>query len=65
MVWFCVIVFFFLIQVHRIQWFVSSLTVSGLDMNITQFLKSLGLEHLRDIFETEQVSGKSDLCLYV
>lgn len=26
-------------------------------MNITQFLKSLGLEHLRDIFETEQVSG--------
>lgn len=34
-------------------------------MNITQFLKSLGLEHLRDIFETEQVSGKPHLCLYV
>lgn len=27
-----------------------------LDMNISQFLKSLGLEHLRDIFEREQVS---------
>lgn len=26
-----------------------------LDMNISQFLKSLGLEHLRDIFEREQV----------
>lgn len=25
-------------------------------MNITQFLKSLGLEHLRDIFETEQIT---------
>uniref|UniRef100_A0A8C5U0U6 Poly [ADP-ribose] polymerase n=1 Tax=Malurus cyaneus samueli TaxID=2593467 RepID=A0A8C5U0U6_9PASS len=35
---------------------VSSLIVSGLDMNITQFLKSLGLEHLRDIFETEQIT---------
>uniref|UniRef100_A0A8C7A4H6 Poly [ADP-ribose] polymerase n=1 Tax=Nothoprocta perdicaria TaxID=30464 RepID=A0A8C7A4H6_NOTPE len=30
--------------------------VAGLDMNITQFLKSLGLEHLRDIFETEQIT---------
>uniref|UniRef100_A0A7M4EI95 Poly [ADP-ribose] polymerase n=1 Tax=Crocodylus porosus TaxID=8502 RepID=A0A7M4EI95_CROPO len=30
--------------------------VTGLDMNITQFLKSLGLEHLRDIFETEQIT---------
>lgn len=38
------------------------ITVSGLDMNITQFLKSLGLEHLRDIFETEQVSVKCFLC---
>ena len=27
-----------------------------LDMNISQFLKTLGLEHLRDIFEREQVS---------
>ncbi|XP_051960222.1 poly [ADP-ribose] polymerase tankyrase-1-like isoform X3 [Xyrauchen texanus] len=27
-----------------------------LDMNISQFLKSLGLEHLRDIFEREQIS---------
>uniref|UniRef100_A0A3B3ZAA5 Poly [ADP-ribose] polymerase n=1 Tax=Periophthalmus magnuspinnatus TaxID=409849 RepID=A0A3B3ZAA5_9GOBI len=27
-----------------------------LDMNITQFLKSLGLEHLRDIFEREQIT---------
>lgn len=33
------------------------LTVTMLDMNISQFLKSLGLEHLRDIFEREQVSG--------
>lgn len=32
-----------------------------LDMNISQFLKSLGLEHLRDIFEREQVSLKNDL----
>lgn len=31
-------------------------TVTMLDMNISQFLKSLGLEHLRDIFEREQVS---------
>lgn len=30
-----------------------------LDMNISQFLKSLGLEHLRDIFEREQVSGSA------
>ncbi|XP_066509234.1 poly [ADP-ribose] polymerase tankyrase-1-like isoform X2 [Hoplias malabaricus] len=29
---------------------------AGLDMNITQFLKSLGLEHLRDIFEREQIT---------
>lgn len=29
--------------------------VAMLDMNISQFLKSLGLEHLRDIFEREQV----------
>lgn len=34
-------------------------------MNITQFLKSLGLEHLRDIFETEQVSGKLHLSVCV
>ena len=27
-------------------------------MNISQFLKSLGLEHLRDIFEREQVRTK-------
>lgn len=31
--------------------------VAMLDMNISQFLKSLGLEHLRDIFEREQVSN--------
>ncbi|XP_078252093.1 poly [ADP-ribose] polymerase tankyrase-1 [Rhinoraja longicauda] len=30
--------------------------VTVLDMNITQFLKSLGLEHLRDIFEREQIT---------
>lgn len=30
--------------------------VAMLDMNISQFLKSLGLEHIRDIFEREQVS---------
>uniref|UniRef100_A0A3Q4B770 Poly [ADP-ribose] polymerase n=1 Tax=Mola mola TaxID=94237 RepID=A0A3Q4B770_MOLML len=30
--------------------------VAMLDMNISQFLKSLGLEHLRDIFEREQIS---------
>lgn len=33
-----------------------SVLVAGLDMNISQFLKSLGLEHLRDIFETEQIT---------
>ncbi|KAJ3607295.1 hypothetical protein NHX12_025605 [Muraenolepis orangiensis] len=27
-----------------------------LDMNISQFLKTLGLEHLRDIFEREQIT---------
>ncbi|XP_032371335.1 poly [ADP-ribose] polymerase tankyrase-1 isoform X1 [Etheostoma spectabile] len=27
-----------------------------LDMNISQFMKSLGLEHLRDIFEREQIT---------
>lgn len=32
-------------------------TVTMLDINISQFLKSLGLEHLRDIFEREQVSA--------
>lgn len=31
-----------------------------LDMNISQFLKSLGLEHLRDIFEREQVRYLKD-----
>uniref|UniRef100_A0A669B5D7 Poly [ADP-ribose] polymerase n=1 Tax=Oreochromis niloticus TaxID=8128 RepID=A0A669B5D7_ORENI len=30
--------------------------VAMLDMNISQFLKSLGLEHLRDIFEREQIT---------
>ncbi|MCJ8746562.1 hypothetical protein PDJAM_G00143400 [Pangasius djambal] len=30
--------------------------VAVLDMNITQFLKSLGLDHLRDIFEREQIT---------
>lgn len=30
--------------------------VAMLDMNIGQFLKSLGLEHIREIFEREQVS---------
>ncbi|KAM9446412.1 tankyrase, TRF1-interacting ankyrin-related ADP-ribose polymerase b [Clarias gariepinus] len=30
--------------------------VAVLDMNISQFLKSLGLEHLRDIFEREQIT---------
>ncbi|CDQ88988.1 unnamed protein product [Oncorhynchus mykiss] len=28
------------------------------DMNISQFLKSLGLEHLRDIFQREQVNAR-------
>uniref|UniRef100_A0A3Q2XB04 Poly [ADP-ribose] polymerase n=1 Tax=Hippocampus comes TaxID=109280 RepID=A0A3Q2XB04_HIPCM len=31
-------------------------SVTMLDMNISQFLKSLGLEHLRDIFEREQIT---------
>uniref|UniRef100_A0AAR2LEK7 Poly [ADP-ribose] polymerase n=1 Tax=Pygocentrus nattereri TaxID=42514 RepID=A0AAR2LEK7_PYGNA len=31
-------------------------TVTMLDMNISQFLKSLGLEHLRDVFEREQIT---------
>lgn len=40
--------------------------VAMLDMNISQFLKSLGLEHLRDIFEREQVSCvKKNLCEYL
>uniref|UniRef100_A0AAR2IQQ3 Poly [ADP-ribose] polymerase n=1 Tax=Pygocentrus nattereri TaxID=42514 RepID=A0AAR2IQQ3_PYGNA len=30
--------------------------VTMLDMNISQFLKSLGLEHLRDVFEREQIT---------
>ncbi|XP_078070327.1 poly [ADP-ribose] polymerase tankyrase-1 isoform X1 [Mustelus asterias] len=30
--------------------------VTVLDMNINQFLKSLGLDHLRDIFEREQIT---------
>ncbi|XP_058271014.1 poly [ADP-ribose] polymerase tankyrase-1 isoform X4 [Hemibagrus wyckioides] len=30
--------------------------ITILDMNISQFLKSLGLEHLRDIFEREQIT---------
>ncbi|KAJ8262660.1 hypothetical protein COCON_G00151170 [Conger conger] len=30
--------------------------ITVLDMNISQFLKSLGLEHLRDIFEREQIT---------
>uniref|UniRef100_A0A8C7IM23 Poly [ADP-ribose] polymerase n=1 Tax=Oncorhynchus kisutch TaxID=8019 RepID=A0A8C7IM23_ONCKI len=30
--------------------------VAMLDMNIGQFLKSLGLEHIREIFEREQIS---------
>lgn len=36
------------------------MTVSAalLDMTISQFLKSLGLEHLRDIFQREQVLRK-------
>ncbi|XP_016389700.1 tankyrase-1-like [Sinocyclocheilus rhinocerous] len=34
----------------------SDYTDSVLDMNISQFLKSLGLEHLRDIFESEQIT---------
>lgn len=37
--------------------FLISFTVTMLDINISQFLKSLGLEHLRDIFEREQVSA--------
>lgn len=55
-------VFTYLNRVPMIKLFFSLITVSGLDMNITQFLKSLGLEHLRDIFETEQVSVKCFLC---
>lgn len=34
---------------------VGAAAVTVLDMNISQFLKSLGLEHLRDILEREQV----------
>uniref|UniRef100_S4RWH8 Poly [ADP-ribose] polymerase n=1 Tax=Petromyzon marinus TaxID=7757 RepID=S4RWH8_PETMA len=30
--------------------------VPGLDMNINMFLKGLGLDHLRDIFEKEQIT---------
>lgn len=35
--------------------------VAVLDMNISQFLKSLGLEPLRDIFEREQVRDRFGL----
>lgn len=38
--------------------------VAMLDMNISQFLKSLGLEHLRDIFEREQVSHLKNTAHY-
>lgn len=40
------------------------IVVVGLDMNISQFLKSLGLEHLRDIFETEQVRSCSQFWVF-
>lgn len=30
--------------------------VPGVDFSITQFVRNLGLEHLMDIFEREQVS---------
>lgn len=35
----------------------SSYPVSGVDFSINQFVRNLGLEHLIDIFEREQVSG--------
>uniref|UniRef100_A0A674C330 Poly [ADP-ribose] polymerase n=1 Tax=Salmo trutta TaxID=8032 RepID=A0A674C330_SALTR len=35
---------------------VEILVMAMLDMNIGQFLKSLGLEHIREIFEREQIS---------
>lgn len=34
----------------------SSYPVSGVDFSINQFVRNLGLEHLIDIFEREQVS---------
>ena len=39
---FCVVFFYF--------------PVPGIDFSITQFVRNLGLEHLMDIFEREQVS---------
>lgn len=42
-------------SMRYVFFFLSLSLVTILDMNISQFLKSLGLEHLRDIFEREQV----------
>lgn len=46
---------FFLLFCKFFFFFMSFCIIAVLDMNISQFLKSLGLEHLRDIFEREQV----------
>jgi len=45
--------------IHVCMFFVSfsSCTVSGADFSINQFVRNLGLEHLIDIFEREQVSS--------
>ena len=52
----CVVVVV-VVVVAVITWcLLGCVAVAMLDMNISQFLKTLGLEHLRDIFEREQVS---------
>lgn len=60
--------FFLLQRCHRCRLNVFNsrhLYVSAalLDMTINQFLKSLGLEHLRDIFQREQVLTLFSVCL--
>lgn len=40
-------------------------SVPGVDFSITQFVRILGLEHLMDIFEREQVSWLTVLLVLV
>lgn len=61
--------FFLLQRCHRCRWNVSNswhlcVSTALLDMTINQFLKSLGLEHLRDIFQREQVLTHCFQCVW-
>lgn len=60
--------FFLLQRCHRCRLNVFNsrhlyVSTALLDMTINQFLKSLGLEHLRDIFQREQVLTLFSVCL--